>query len=567
VQPLGYHVVNVIVHALNAVLLWLVLRRLCVPAAWMAAGVFALHPMQVESVAWVTERKNVLSGLFALSAALVYLEWVAPGDDARGARIQWRPYLATCALFVCALWSKTVTCSLPAVLLLIAWWQHGTIDRRTVWRLAPLFVMGVVMASVTIWMEQHHVGAEGDEWALSLVERSLIAGRALWFYPRTLLWPRNLTFVYPRWSIDSHVWWQYLFPVTAVAVIVVLFAARRRLGRGPLVATLCYAGALLPALGFVNVFPMRFSFVADHFSYLPIIGLIVLATTGGAELLRRGGPIDRRLGYAVCASILLALAVLTARQCGIYRNLRVLWTDTLAKNPACWMAHHNLGAVLLGQGGHLEEAIGHFEEALRLKPDFPDAHYNLGTALVQARQLEAGIEQFQQAVHLKPDYAVAYNNLGGVLFETGRSQEAIDQYERALQLDPDFPEAHNNLGTVLTQAGQPQAAIEHFEQALRLKPDYPEAHWGLGNALVRTRRLQEAIGHFEQALRLNPDYADAHTSLAGVLFQTGRPEEAIEHFQQALRLRPDDDDFRHNLEKALAEQRKAAEEFHRENVN
>jgi len=553
VQPRGYHIVNVLLHAGNAVLLWLVLRRLRLPAAWMAAAVFALHPMQVESVAWITERKNVLSGLFALSAALIYVGNVAP-DVTGGRPIQWRWYLATMALFVCALWSKTVTCSLPAVLLLITWWQHGRIDRGSVTWLAPLFAVGVVMASVTIWMEQHHVGAEGAEWAFSAIDRVLIAGRALWFYAGTLFWPHDLTFIYPRWSIDARVWWQYLFPAAALAVIVTLYVARRRLGRGPLVATLCYAGALAPALGFFNVFPMRFSFVADHFAYLPIIGLMVLTTAAGAEIGRRLGSTGRQIGYAICAAILVVLTVLTARQCRIYENLLVLWSDTLAKNPAAWIAHNNLGDTLLRQGGSVPAAIVHFEETLRFKPDFPDAHYNLGTALVQARQLEAGIEQFRAATRLKPDYADAYNNLAGALFETGRPQEAIEQYERALQLKPDLPQAHSSLATVLVQTGDLQGAIDHLEQALRLDPDYPEAHWSLGNALVRTNRPDEAIAQFEQALRLKPDYTEAHTSIAIVLIQSGRSREAIEHFQAAVRLRPDDPDLRHNLDRAMAMQ-------------
>ena len=265
-QPFGYHLVNVLLHSAGVVLLFLVLRRLRLPGAWMAAAIFAIHPMQVESVAWATERKNLLAGLFFFAAFLAYLQ-AEPADDADSpARIRWRPYLASLGLFAGALLSKSVACSLPAVLLLVIWWRRGNVGRRTALRLAPMFAVGIAMAAMTVWMERHHVGAQGREFALSFLDRCLIAGRALWFYAQTLLWPHRLTFIYPRWSINAHIWWQYLFPVAALAVIVGLYAARERFGRGPLVATLCYVGSLAPALGFIDVYPMRYSFVADHFA-------------------------------------------------------------------------------------------------------------------------------------------------------------------------------------------------------------------------------------------------------------------------------------------------------------
>ncbi|HOW19171.1 MAG TPA: O-GlcNAc transferase, partial [Phycisphaerae bacterium] len=266
-RPGGYHVVNILLHGTSAVLLWLVLRRLAVPGAWFAAAVFAVHPVHVESVAWITERKNVLSGVFYLSAALVWLRF-AGLDCPRAAEPRRRSlYAIGLFLFACALLSKSVTASLPAALLLVLWWKRGRIARGDFLPLVPFFALGAVMGLITAWVERHHVGAEGAEWALSAAERCLIAGRALWFYAAKLIWPVRLTFIYPRWPIDSGVWWQYLYPIAAVAAIGLLWGLRRRIGRGPLVAVLFFAITLAPALGFFDVYPMRYSFVADHFQY------------------------------------------------------------------------------------------------------------------------------------------------------------------------------------------------------------------------------------------------------------------------------------------------------------
>jgi hypothetical protein len=374
-HPFGYHVVNILLHATSAGLLWRVLRRLDISSAWMAAALFAVHPMQVESVAWVTERKNVLSGLFFFAAFLTYLNAETP-DGAGG--IRWRPYVGALALFVGALLSKSVTCSLPAVLLLVFWWQRGTLDRRTVLRLIPMFVVGLIMAATTVWLEGHHVGAAGPEFSLSPLERMLVAGRALWFYPLTLLWPHGLTFMYPRWTIDTHVWWQYLFPVAAAAVITALFIGRQRVGRGPLVGALCYAGSLTPALGFINVYPMRYSFVADHFQYLASAALLTLLAALGTVLVRRvvrAPSVATGLGVLVCA----LLAVLTLRQSRVYASPESLWRDTIVKNPAAWMAMNNL-AYELEQQGRAREAVPYVREAIRLNPNCLECYGNLADA-------------------------------------------------------------------------------------------------------------------------------------------------------------------------------------------
>jgi len=614
-NPVAYHATNVLLHGLDAVLLWLVLRRLQVAAAAAVAAIFLLHPMQVESVAWITERKNVLSALFAFSAVLVYLQRVEPDDPARSDSVPWAWYLATCALFLGALLSKSVTCTLPAVLLLLTWWRRGTIDRRTVSLVTPMFLLGLAMASITIWLEQRYVTAEGGDWSLSLVERALVAGRIFWFYPWKLLWPHPLIFIYPRWMVDAHMWWQYLFPAAAAGVIALLYTMRAGWGRGPLVATLFYAGTLAPTSGFLNVYAMRYSFVADHFAYLPMIGLVALVTAAASEVVKWLGR-GARLGWGIAASCLLALAVLTTVQCETYRDLRTLWVNTLAHDPDCWMARNNLAAFLLSEGVSeaiangglgaasrpLEEAVAHLSQVAQMKPEYPEPHYNLGLAHAKAGKFEEAVGHYEQAIRLRPEYLDARIGLADALRQTGRTEESIQHYEKALQQKadnrafgstPDFAEAHLNLGLALIEAHHPQKAIEHFrealrlrpnyaeahnnlggvlsegghtreaiaeyEQALRLKPDFEGAHLNLGRAFIHSGRYQDAIVHFRQALRMNPDAADIHNDLGAALTRNGQVEEAIEQFEEALRLRPDDQHARGNLDEVLEIKRKSEE--------
>ena len=288
-DPLGYHVTNVLLHALASLLLWRVLRILAPAIALPTAAVFAVHPVLVESVAWITERKNTLSGVFYLGAALAYLRF-SPVTNRRESSRRGLLYALSLVLFVAALLSKTVTASLPMALALVLVWKAGSPRLRDGLSLLPHLVLGVGLGMLTVWMERSHVGAEGPEWALTAVERILIAGRAFWFYIAKLLLPTGLTFVYPRWEVDAGAAWQYLYPGAAVALIAALWSWRKRFGGGPLVAVLYFGGTLVPALGFFNVYPMRFTFVADHYQYLASIGVLSLAIAIGAGARRRPGP-------------------------------------------------------------------------------------------------------------------------------------------------------------------------------------------------------------------------------------------------------------------------------------
>jgi len=465
-QPFGYHLVNVLLHALNAILLWRVLRCLQIPGSWLAAAIFAVHPVMVESVAWITERKNVLSGLFYLLAALAWLRFRPLTATESERTPDWRFYGLASGLFVCALLSKTVTCSLPVVLALVIWWKTGRIEKRDILALTPWLLLGAASGFTTRWLEQRLV-AGGTEWDLSFVQRCLIAGRALWFYAAKLCWPRPLSFVYPRWDIDAGAAWQYAFPLAALAVLAVLWLLRSRIGKGPLVAALFFAVTLAPALGFFNVYPFRYSFVADHFQYLASIGLITLVASAGTVAFRKAGQRVHGLGAAVAAVILLLLGMATWTQAQAYDSLESLWRDTLAKNPNAWLAHNNLGA-LLREAGKTDDAIAQFKEALRIKPDLPEAHYNLGVTLARLDRFPEAIEQYDQALRLKPDFAEAHYNFGIALAETGRIPEAMDHWKQALQLKPDYAEAHFNLGLMLAAQGQTTGALTHYRAALEL---------------------------------------------------------------------------------------------------
>ncbi|HEY3174209.1 MAG TPA: tetratricopeptide repeat protein [Candidatus Polarisedimenticolia bacterium] len=526
-NPAGYHLTNILLHGLSALLLWLVLRRLGVPGAWLAAALFAVHPVYVESVAWITERKNVLSGALYLAAALAYFrclrldesdsakaDTASFGEAGREIVSEMAPtrsrgwYVAALVLFSCTLLSKTVAGSLPAALLLVLWWKRGRIRWADVYPLVPFFILACALGLLTMSIEKHHVGARGDEWNLSAVQRCLIAGRALWFYAGKLAWPVNLTFIYPRWDIDAGSWRQFLYPGTALAVIGATWGGRHRLGRGPVAALLFFDGTLVPALGFFDVFPMRYSFVADHFQYLASLGLITLAAAGAAEIWRRLDHWGRNATSLLAACVLVVLGLQTWSRGYAYADLETLWRDTLRKNPAAEMAHNNLGNVLAGQG-RLDEAVTCYGEALRLDPAFTDAHYNLGNALARQGKLDEALAHYAEALRLEPDSADSHNSLGIVLDLKGQHDEALAHYTEALRLKPAYPEAHNNLGLALAELGRLDEAVTHYTEALRLKPTFPDAYCNRGIAFFQARQLARAWSDVRMCRQLggspNPD--------------------------------------------------------------
>jgi tetratricopeptide (TPR) repeat protein len=527
-----YHLVNVALHAVNGALVFLVLRRLQIPAAWWAAVLWAVHPVNVESVAWVTELKNTQSGAFFFCALLGFLRFEKQGQ--RG----WYALALLCGAG--AFLSKPSTVVLPLTLLLCAWWERGRWRRMDVVRAAPFFAMALAMSALTITEQQGHITREGTaDWSLAFGQRLVIAGQAVWFYGCKILWPVSLAFVYPRWEATTNSIWSWLPLAGVVAGSAILWMRRQQpWARACLFGFGFFLIALLPVLGLLNVFYFRYSFVADHFQYLASVGIIACAANGIAHGLGRSRSWSGPVGNAVCSALLLALAALTWKQTRVYHDDETLWRDTVTKNPGAWMAHNNLG-IVLGNQGRVSDAIEHYKEALRLKPDYAEAHNNLGFALSQVGKTDEAIRQYAEALRIDPDDVEAHNNLGNAWLQMGKLDEAIKQYEAALRTKPDYVDAHNNLGAALLRLGRLPEAIQQWEQVLRIKPHYPEAHNNLGVALARLGNEPAAMKHWEQALQINPEYADAHYNLGRALEEAGNVREAIIHYEHALRIKPD----------------------------
>ncbi len=555
-----YHVENVLLHALAALLFWRLLLRLQVPGAWLAGALFALHPVMVESVAWITERKNVLSLVFYLGALLAYgryAQWgtttgeVAPvPDSSRGTRHPSLFYGLAFVLFLGALLAKTTAFSLPAVILLIGWWKRGQIRwRADVLPTLPFFALALGLCAVTAWLEKYQVGAQGSDFALSFPQRCLIAGQAFWFYPGKLFWPANLCFVYPRWEPNPGSGWPWLYPVTAIGALLTFWLAQGRIGRGPVTALFFYVGTLFPVLGFMNAYGMRYSFVWDHWVYLSALGIFALV----AALVMRAAESQRRpaVVYGFAAIVLPVLGLLTWRQAGMYTDMETLYRTTLARNPDCWLAHNNLGLLLMNQR-RLEAAMEHFHKALQINPNYCDALNNLGLALAAQGRLDEAIENYHQAIQINPNYCDPLNNLGLALAAKGRFDEAIKNCYQAIQINPNSSEALNNLGIALAANGRLEGAIKYYHQALQSNPNNFEAEYNLANALAAKGRLDEAIEHYRQALRINPNYGDALNNLGNSLAAKGQSDEAIECYRKASQVDPNSSEALNNLGIALA---------------
>jgi tetratricopeptide (TPR) repeat protein len=511
-------------------LLIAILRRLEFRGALLAGFLFALHPVCVESVAWISEQKNTLSLVFYLASALVYLRF----DRERRPR---RYVLAT-LLFIFAVLTKTVTATLPAALLVIFWWKRGRLSWRTdVMPLLPWLVLGGLAAATTVWVENAFVGARGATYDLSFLERCLLAGRIVWFYLGKLLWPADLMFIYPRWAVKTAAadWWPY--SAALLAATGVLFHLRHR-SRGPLAAWLFFIGSLFPALGFFNVYPFAFSYVADHFQYLAMLG-ITTGLAGGAmwfsdQLRGRAG----RVAAPLCALAALgALGFASAKETRKYSSEETLYRSTLQQNPDCFLAHNNLG-TLLRVAGNRAEAIEHYREALRAQPEYLDALANLASMLSQEGLLDEAIELYRRALRFEQS-ATLHVGLGAALVRAGRWGEAVGEFEEALRLEPESLATRDLLGKALMSAGRPEEAVLQFREELRGAPNAAGVHTNLGQALAQSRRFAEALASYEEALRLDPALAMAHMNLAVLLPQFNRMAAAVDHMKAAVRLSAD----------------------------
>lgn len=530
---LDYHLVNILLHACSAVLLLKVLQRLEVPGAQFASAIFALHPVNVEAVAWISELKDTLSGVLCLGSVLAYLSF----DRGRSRK----SYAVALGLFLLGLMSKTVIATLPAALLVVFWWKRGKVGwKKDVLPLGPYFLAGLVAGLFTAWVERKFIGAQGKAYDFSVIERVLVAGRAFWFYLGKLYWPENFIFIYPRWNIDQTIWWQYLFPASALALLAALWRLSRRY-RGPLAAFLFYAVTLFPALGFFNVYSFRYSFAANHFLYLAGIGPITLAAAGITGLLDRfknRQPFPKAGFYGV---VLLVLGVLSWRQSGMFVDSETLWRTTINRNPDCAMAYNNLG-VLLQQRGQLDEALADFQKAVTLQPDSAEAWTSLGRALFQKGQRDKAVVGLRKALEIRPDYVVGHNNLGCAFFEMGMLDEAIIQFQIAVELQPHDETAQANLGNALMKKGRLDEALLHLQKALEIKPHDLAVMNSLAWILATSPQvpLRNGVKAVELAQAANQLAGGKDPIITGTLAaayaEAGRLSEAVTTARQALQL-------------------------------
>ena len=552
-QPAGYHAVNILLHLLNCLLLWRLLARLRVPAAAVIAAVFAVHPLHVESVAWIIERKDVLSALFYLSAVLTWIRFAqnpAPGR-----------YALALVLFGSGLLAKSVVVTLPLALLIWHWWRYGRVTPLDLLRLAPFVAVGLAITLADLAFYQSR---EPLELGYTPLQRALIASRALWFYAGKLLWPVDLAVIYPLWEIHAGdlLAWAYL--AAAAALAAGLWLGRRRLGRGPLAGVLFYAVTLGPVLGFVDYGYMQFSFVADRFQYLAGIGVLAVligAAAHGVAKLPEGWR-HGALGLAavvvvvVVLVVLVVLGMLTWRQAGVYRDEVTLFSHVVAHNPEARDAHLNLGNALI-EAGRDEEGLAASRTAVEQRPDSADAYSNLGLALMNLQRFDEAAAALGRARELAPRHQSALQNTGELLRKQARHDEAIAAYRAVLERDPHYALAYAGMGDALLKLGRHEEAIEALLTALEIQPGLSFAadlYVLVGRAERELGRLDAAAAHLHRALELSPDKPAALLDLSGVLAAQQRHAEADALLHRARELQGGDAATLQNVAEALRKQ-------------
>jgi len=507
-DTLGYHLLNVAMHCAAAILLWQIMARLRLRSALLAGAIFALHPVNVMSVAWMTELKNTFSGTLALGAAWAYIRFVGLGvygnGSAKGGR--WRFFVLSLVLFQFAMFAKTAVSFLPLTLLMILWWQKKQMGARDALSLLPMFAIAIGMGAFTIYIERHAGGAKGADFNLSFVERVLVSGRSFWFYLGKLFLPVKLSFIYDRWKIDAGDWRQYLYPLVMVAFLAGLWLARRRIGKGIFVTMMHFYVSTSMLVLVVVLFMMRYTFVSDHWQYFGSMTVVALMGEGIANGLDRAGMWGKPSGLRLMSGFLLVLGVLTFRQCGMYASNEILWRTTIEKSP-----------------------------------ESPMAHENLGNALAQAGKPAEAIPEHYRALELRPDSAEIYSDLGNALMQNGQTAEAIENYKKSLEINPLNQVTQYNLGNLLLhQTEQPDEAIVHLEKTVELEkamgiwPGNVYAYYDLGIGYGKKGRFKEAIVNYRKTLEIMPQLAPAQSNLAWLLATS--PVAALRNGAEALAL-------------------------------
>jgi len=604
-QPAGYHVTNVLLHALSAFLLWRILQRLKVPGAFVAAAVFVVHPVCVASVAWIAERKNTLSLPFFLLSLLAYLRFdeLTSSPSAFRAPRSASPtssfYLLALAAFLLALLSKASVVVLPLVLLLCCWWRRNRITRLDLLRAAPFFLLALALGLVTVWFQFHRAMGGPEQHTDSLLIRIIGGTWAVWFYLAKALLPLNLAVMYSRWPIAPASPWSYVPGLLLLGLFALLWRCRAGWARPLLFGLGYFVITLLPVLGLFDVYYFSLCRVADHWQYLSIIGIIALVMGVAASSLRGadhgGKPLPggwlRLVGPGLAVLLLAALAIGSWQRAAIYARPLSLWRDAVAKTPQSSVARNYYGNALEAEGkldealtqyaaaqsfmpanvdacinlgialtrkGELDAARAQLRRALELNPRDPGAHFNLASVLSRQGKFDEAIPHYHEALRSYFYRAEAHNELGNLYLRQGKTDAALSQYREAIRLDPDFAQAHLNLANLLATQGRLPEALTHYALAAQANPALPEARYNLGRAAMAAGRFGEAADHFRAALAAQPDFAEAHHNLGLLLERQGRTDEALAQYEAALRAKPDHAKTHYVLANALLKRRQPA---------
>ena len=577
-NPTGFHVTNVLLHCAVTGLLWRLLARMGLPGAWLVAALFALHPMKVETVAWVIARKDLLASLFYLLAVGRWLRFRETGQP--------RAYLALLAFYVLALLSKTLAITLPAALLVWVWWREGRIAQRDLAQLAPLFLIG---AGFGWYGLAFFTGRTLIEFEYSLAERLIIAGKALWFYAGKLLWPHPLQYIYNLWDTDPARLLNWLPLAGALALALGLWLARGRIGRGPLAGALFFAITLSPMLGFADNSYMKFAFVADRYQYLASAGalavLVAAAASGWAWLAGRThagteasaalpflprGPLGYGAG-TLAALLLLGWGLMTMQRAQLFQDKVVLFQDVVARTPAAYEAYYNLGTFLM-ERQRAEEAVEAFQEGLKYEPHRIKMYVNLSSALMDLDRHEEAEALLRQAIAREPErfeqmpdphgarYEAAgvHTNLGMVLMDLDRLPEAEAALARALQLDPKMMQAERNLVALLLRQERHEEALAALERIAKREPSAP-LYMQMADVASQAGRTGAAQRYEAAALALAPDDLGSLAQQAAALFNAGRFAAALEVYQRLVAQEPGSPPHHANRGLALAQLGRLAE--------
>ncbi len=555
VNPAAHHLTNLLFHIFNTLLLFFVLRRMSgdLWRSGFVAALFALHPLHVESVAWVSERKDVLSTFFWMLTLWGYARYAEKPGVYR--------YLPVLLFFALGLMAKPMVVTLPFVLLLLDYWPLGRLQRRQVEGVSgslkqklpvfslilekfPLLMLAATAGIVTL-LAQQSGGAVASLISYPFSGRISNALVSYVGYIGKMIWPANLAVYYPHPGMPP--WWQVMG--AGLLIVAIFILAVYRADRHPwfLAGWLWYLGTLVPVIGLIQVGSQA---MADRYTYIPLIGLFIIIAWGGYEIFAHR-RIKRTAMAAVAGVVVVALMAATWSQVGYWKNSVTLFEHALDVTTDNYLAHNNLGVALSKPGG-TEQAIKHYAEALRLLPNYKEAHFNMGVALYSQGKIKAAVNQYTRTLQIDPGYKLAHNNLAVALVAQGKTGEGIRHYFKALAIDPAFKAAHKNLAAVLLAEGRVEEGIHHYSEALRIDPDDPGVHNNLGNALFRQGRTIQAIKHYSEAVRISSGSAEAYNNLGAAMVRTGKVKEAIPFFRKAIQIKPDFISAHDNLKKVLA---------------